>query len=56
MRKLLFAQAATLAVIMAGPAVAADMLLKAATPLADRFAWTGCYLGSWQAVEAETGS
>jgi opacity protein-like surface antigen len=45
MRKLLFAQAAALAVTMAGPAVAADMPLRAATPFAERFNWTGCYLG-----------
>ena len=45
MRKLLFAQAAALAVSMAGPAVAADMPLAAATPFAERFNWTSCYLG-----------
>jgi outer membrane immunogenic protein len=45
MRKLLFVQAAALAVIIAGPAVAADMPLKAAAPFAERFSWTGCYLG-----------
>jgi outer membrane immunogenic protein len=45
MRKLLFAHAAALAVTMAGPAVAADMPLRAATPFAERFNWTGCYLG-----------
>jgi opacity protein-like surface antigen len=45
MRRLLFAKAAALAVIMIGPAVAADMPLKAATPFAERFTWTGCYLG-----------
>jgi opacity protein-like surface antigen len=45
MRKLLFATAAALAGIMAGPVVAADMPLKAATPFAERFNWTGCYLG-----------
>ena len=45
MRKQLFAQAAALAVIMAGPAVAADMPLEAATPFAARFNWTSCYLG-----------
>jgi outer membrane immunogenic protein len=45
MRKYLFAQAAALAAIMAGPAVAADMPLKEATPFAARFNWTSCYLG-----------
>ena len=45
MRKLLFAQAAALAVSMVGPAVAADMPLRAATPFAERFNWTSCYLG-----------
>ena len=45
MRKLLFATAAALAGIMAGPVVAADMPLKAATPFAERFNWTSCYLG-----------
>jgi outer membrane immunogenic protein len=45
MSKLLFAQAAALALTLAGPAVAADMPLKAAPPVAARFSWTGCYLG-----------
>jgi opacity protein-like surface antigen len=45
MKKLLFAQAAALALIMAGPAVAADMPLKASTPFVERFTWTSCYLG-----------
>jgi opacity protein-like surface antigen len=45
MRKLLFAQVAALAVTMAGPAMAADMPLAAAAPFAERFSWTGCYLG-----------
>src|ERR1700724_3520663 len=45
MRKHLFAAAAGLAVIMAGPAVAADMPLQAAAPFAARFSWTSCYLG-----------
>src|SRR6202165_5250975 len=45
MRKHLFAAAAGLAVIMAGPAVAADMPLQAAAPFAARFNWTSCYLG-----------
>ena len=45
MRKILFAQVAALAVAMAGPAMAADMPLAAAAPFAERFSWTGCYLG-----------
>ena len=45
MRKLSFAYAAALAVTMAGPALAADLPLKEATPFAARFSWTGCYLG-----------
>jgi outer membrane immunogenic protein len=45
MRKLFFAHAAALAVTMAGPALAADLPLEEATPLAARFSWTGCYLG-----------
>src|ERR1700732_3729808 len=45
MRKLLFATATALAGIMTGPAVAADMPLKAETPFIERFNWTSCYLG-----------
>jgi outer membrane immunogenic protein len=45
MSKLLFARAAALVLTMAGPAVAADLPLKAAPPVAARFSWTGCYLG-----------
>jgi outer membrane immunogenic protein len=45
MRKHLFATAAALAMIMAGPAVAADMPLPETTPFAARFNWTSCYLG-----------
>jgi outer membrane immunogenic protein len=45
MKKLLFAQAAALAVTIAGSAVAADMPLKEAIPFAARFDWTSCYLG-----------
>ena len=45
MRKLLFATVAALAATIAGPAVAADLPLKAETPFAERFTWTGCYLG-----------
>ena len=46
MRKILFAQAAVLAVTLAGPAFAADLPLKSAVPyVPPRFSWTGCYLG-----------
>lgn len=45
MKKYLFAPVATFAVMMAGPAVAADMPLEAAPAFAARFNWTGCYLG-----------
>ena len=45
MRKLLFAQAAMLAVTLAGPAIAADLPLKSEAPFVPRFTWTGCYLG-----------
>ena len=38
-------QAAALGDAIAGPAVAADLPLKAAAPFAARFSWTGCYLG-----------
>ncbi len=45
MRKLLLANVAALAMTAAGSALAADMPLKAQTPFAARFTWTGCYLG-----------
>jgi outer membrane immunogenic protein len=45
MRKITFAAATALAVIAAGTATAADLPLKADTPFAARFSWTGCYLG-----------
>jgi len=46
MRNLLFAQAAVLAVTLAGPAIAADLPLKSEVPyVAPRFSWTSCYLG-----------
>ena len=46
MRKILFAQAAVLAVTLAGPAIAADLPLKSEVPyVAPRFSWTSCYLG-----------
>ena len=45
MRKLLFAQAAMLAVTLAGPAIAADLPMKSEAPFVARFSWTGCYVG-----------
>ena len=45
MRSHLFAAASALAVIITGPAVAADMPLPEAAPFAARFNWTSCYLG-----------
>src|ERR1700681_3049453 len=46
MRKILFAQAAVLAVTLAGPATAADLPMKSEAPyVAPRFSWTSCYLG-----------
>jgi len=45
MKKLLFTTAAVFTATMGGPAIAADMPLKAAAPFAERFTWTGCYLG-----------
>jgi opacity protein-like surface antigen len=44
MRKLLIANLAAAAMTMAGPALAADMPVKAA-PFVERFSWTSCYLG-----------
>jgi outer membrane immunogenic protein len=45
MRKHLLAHIAGLAVVMTGPAGAADMPLPAAESIVTRFNWTGCYLG-----------
>jgi outer membrane immunogenic protein len=45
MRKLLLANATVLTLVVAGPALAADLPLKAETPFVARFPWTGCYLG-----------
>jgi outer membrane immunogenic protein len=46
MRKLLFAQAAALAVTLAGSAFAADLPMKSEVPyVPPRFSWTSCYLG-----------
>jgi len=46
MKKKSFVRASTaLAVILAGPAVAADLPLKSEVPVVPRFSWSGCYLG-----------
>jgi outer membrane immunogenic protein len=45
MRKLLLANLAALTMSMAGPALAADMPIKAPAPFAERFSWTSCYVG-----------
>ncbi len=45
MRKFLLARAAALAMIVAGPAVAADLPLAQPAPFESRFSWTSCYLG-----------
>jgi opacity protein-like surface antigen len=45
MKRLLLANLAVLAMTMAGPALAADMPIKAPAPFAERFSWTGCYVG-----------
>jgi opacity protein-like surface antigen len=46
MRKISFARAAAaLAVMLAGPAFAAELPLKAEVPVVPVFSWTGCYLG-----------
>ena len=46
MKKNYFVRAsAALAVILAGPAVAADLPLKSEVPVVPRFSWSGCYLG-----------
>ena len=45
MRKNISAQAAALLVMLTGPAIAADLPLKA-EPVIPRFSWTGCYLGA----------
>jgi outer membrane immunogenic protein len=44
MKKMLLANLAMLATTVAGPALAADMPVKAA-PFVERFTWTSCYLG-----------
>jgi len=47
MNKLSFATATALVLVIAPPARAADLPLKApATPFVERFTWTGCYLGA----------
>ncbi|MCS3726961.1 outer membrane protein [Bradyrhizobium betae] len=45
MEKLLLANLAAFAMMLAGPAMAADLPLKAEVPFVARFSWTGCYLG-----------
>jgi outer membrane immunogenic protein len=45
MRRLALIYLAALAVVMAGPALAADLSVKAPATFAERFIWTGCYLG-----------
>ena len=45
MKKLLIANLAAAAMTMAGPALAADIPVKAPAPFVERFTWTGCYLG-----------
>jgi outer membrane immunogenic protein len=45
MRRLLIANLAAAAMTMAGPALAADFPVKTPAPFAERFSWTGCYLG-----------
>ena len=46
MRKFSFASAAALAVILAGPALAADLPMKSEAPYVEpRFTWTSCYVG-----------
>ena len=45
MRRLLSANFAALAFIIAGSAIAADLPLKAPVPFAERFSWTSCHLG-----------
>ena len=45
MKKLLIANLAAAAMTMAGPALAADIPVKAPAPFVERFSWTGCYLG-----------
>jgi outer membrane immunogenic protein len=49
MKKLLLASAAVSSLIVAGPAFAADLPIKApraAVPSVPAFTWTGCYLGA----------
>ena len=46
MNNLSFVAAAALLLLIAPSARAADLPLKAAMPFAERFTWTGCYLGT----------
>jgi outer membrane immunogenic protein len=46
MRKFSFVSAATLAMTLAGPTLAADLPMKSEAPYVEpRFSWTGCYVG-----------
>lgn len=45
MKKLLLAHLAMLVTTVTGPALAADMAVKAPAPFVERFTWTSCYLG-----------
>ena len=45
MKKLLLTTFAVLSATVAGSAMAADFPVNAPTPFAQRFSWTGCYLG-----------
>ena len=45
MKKTLSVQMVALAMVVAGPSLAADLPMKMEMPVAPRFMWTGCYLG-----------
>jgi len=45
MSRLISAQAAALAMMLAAPAIAADLSPENATPFTARFSWTSCFLG-----------
>lgn len=45
MRKLLIANFAAVAMTISGPALAADLSVKTPASFAERFSWSGCYLG-----------
>jgi outer membrane immunogenic protein len=57
MNKLFYLGAAGLALTLAGPAFAADMGMPVKAPFAQRFSWTGCYVGghvggAWESKNA----